>query len=154
MDDIIQTVTESITGSGDSLPPSDYTEEEMHQQTTDFLLHMVNSMKELTEQQKAKMRASILEKAFNPEQLMQEFAKPTKVVEPTAPQDLVVLLVLIFLIVGTLSKKIKILRNFEAIPIIKNYYTTSYRLKSKVIHFTRDDNICAEKNSSNSHTVL
>lgn len=103
MDEIIETVTESIIGSGDS-PPREYSEEEMQQQTTDFLLHVVNSMKELTEEQKARMRSSIIEKAFNPQALMEEIQNPTKVVEPTSPQDLVVLLALVCLIIAIFGK--------------------------------------------------
>lgn len=105
MEEIIETVTETITGSGDALPPREYTAEEMSQQTTDFLLYFVNSMKELTEEQKAKMRSNILEKAFNPEAFMEQFSKPkTKVVEPTSAQDLITLVVMIVLIVGVLGK--------------------------------------------------
>lgn len=105
MEEIIETVTEKISASGDSaLPPVEYTDEEMHQQTTDFLLHIIDSMKELTDVQKAKMRAKIIEQNFNPEEFMEEIANPTKVIEPTPTQDLILLVVLILFIVGTLGK--------------------------------------------------
>lgn len=105
MEDVIETVTDSIIGSGDStLPPREYTEEEMTQQTTDFLMYIVDSMKELTEEQKAKMRSSIVENALNPEKLFEKLKKPERVIEPTSPEDLMVLIALIILIVGTLGK--------------------------------------------------
>lgn len=135
MEDIIETVTEGIVSSGDStLPPPEYTEEEMHQQTTNFLLYIVDSMKELTEQQKAKMRASILEKAFNPQELMEEITNPKKVIEPTSPQDLVVLIALVLFIVGILGKS-ELRRHFKyflSIKILPNFL--SLQVKGCSLH--------------------
>lgn len=109
MDEVVETVTEAIIGSGGSaLPAKEYTDDEMHQQTTDFLLYLIDQMKDVSDDQKAKMRTNILEKALEAGKLAEEVLKPKKGLEPATPQDLVLVVVLILIILGTLGKNEKL----------------------------------------------
>lgn len=105
MEEIIESVTEELAASGGSaLPSQEYSDDEMQQQTTDFLLYLIDEMKDVSDVQKAKMRANIIERALDAGRMVEEVLKPKKVSEGSSPQDLIVLLVLIALIVGSLGK--------------------------------------------------
>lgn len=105
MDEVVESVTEAIvSGSGENIL-REYTDEEMQQQTTDFLLYLIDQMGDVSEEKKAQMRANILAKALEAGKLAEEVLKPKKSIEPTTPQDLIILVTLIIFIVGTLGKK-------------------------------------------------
>lgn len=103
MEDIIETVASGVG----ALPPSkEYTDDEMQTQTTDFLLYLIDQMKDVSEVQKAKMRANIIERALDAGRMVEEVFKPKKVSGGASPQDLILVLVLIFLILGSLGKNL------------------------------------------------
>lgn len=100
-----ESILDSVTEASGGGIPNEYSDDEIHQQTTDFLLYFIDQMKELTDDQKARMRAKVIDRALNPQQLMEEVMKPKKVTEPLSPQDFIVLVSLILLIAGILGKK-------------------------------------------------
>ena len=127
MEDIIETVASGVG----ALPPSqEYTDDEMQQQTTDFLLYLIDQMKDVSEVQKAKMRANIIERALDAGRMVEEVLKPKKVSEGASPQDLILLLVLIFLIVGSLGKKscVWVWHNILSVHVKVHVFTSAEKL--------------------------
>lgn len=101
----MEEIVESVIEASGALPPSqEYTDDEMKEQTTNFLLYLIDEMKDVSEEQKAKMRANIIERALDAGRMVEEVLKPKKVSEAPSSQDLIVLVVLILLIVGSLGK--------------------------------------------------
>lgn len=84
------------SASGPQLSP-----EELEQQTTNFLLAFIDKM-DMTDDQKAKLRSNVIDRALNPEkyQASEDFDKKAG----ASPEDIMKLIALVALILVVLGK--------------------------------------------------
>lgn len=101
MEEIIENFTEAV--SEGSASAQEFTAEEMESQTTDFLLAFIDQLTDMNEEQKAKLRNNVIERALHPELFTEEaFAK--KHTSQISPQDLVILIAFAVLILTAFGK--------------------------------------------------
>jgi hypothetical protein len=99
MEDFVETVTEAVQGSG----AHEYTAEELEAQTTEFLMAFIDSLSDLSEDGKAKLRSSMLERAMNPDMFTGD-NMPRKS-QGISPQDFLKLIALVMILVVLFGKR-------------------------------------------------
>lgn len=101
-DIVVETVTEAVQTA------HQYTAEEIETQTTEFLLAFIDSLTDVDDEGKAKLRTNVIERALNPE-LFAEDVLPKKV-NAITPQDLLKLVAMLLIIIVIIGKNIFIQR--------------------------------------------
>jgi hypothetical protein len=105
MDDFVESVSDAVV---EASADHEYTAEEIETQTRDFLLSFIDQLTDMSPEQKAKLRNNVIDRALNPAKFIEDNFAPRKTaMEPTSPQDLLILIVFAVLLVGAFGKKMK-----------------------------------------------
>jgi hypothetical protein len=97
-----ESLSDVILENGESVPP-EYTAEEIEQQTTDFLMSFIDTLKDITEEQKIKLKDNVMERARNPDKFKDDMFGARKANAPS-PQDLILLVCFVLIILAFFGK--------------------------------------------------